>query len=217
MNRGKFISLEGIDFTWKTPFSKWLQRDLMAQGLEIIITRDPPYFISPWNNFCEFFERGDNITKLSEAMLLLTARLDNSEREIETALKRGAIIIADRYVDSWYAYQSIRLSEYFGTPAKTLSALIKLHQFFTVRELLLTPDLTIWISDDPHCTIKRAEQETKISKYENLSMQIKVDKQYKILCKKFSDRIKEVDVRNKNINQSYQLVKKVVFEYFNIR
>ena len=212
MAKVRFIALEGIDFTWKTPFSKWLQRDLTTEGFEVVITRDPPYFISPWKHFHEFFERGDSMTKLAEAMLLLTARIDNSEREIETALNRGAVVIADRYVDSWYAYQSIRLSDYFGSQKKALDFLVALHRLFAERNLLLTPDLTIWISDNPHQTIKRAEQEQKISKYENLPMQILVDKQYRALSTKFPRRIKEVNVRKKDIGQAYQLIKAVVFK-----
>ena len=84
---GNFISLEGIDFTWKTPFSQWLKRDLTAQGMKVILTRDPPYYISPWNQFREFFESGENLALMSEAFLLLTARLDNFERVILPALK----------------------------------------------------------------------------------------------------------------------------------
>lgn len=67
-----FVSLEGIDFTWKTPFSQWLRRDLTAQGNRVVITRDPPYYISPWTEFHESFERGENLAKISEAFLLLT-------------------------------------------------------------------------------------------------------------------------------------------------
>lgn len=211
--KSSFISLEGIDFTWKTPFSKWLQRDLTAEGQEVVITRDPPYYLSPWESFHEFFERGDGITKLSEAMLLLAARIDNSEREVKNALDRAAIVVADRYADSWFAYQSIRLAGYFGGAGKAMDFLIALHKTFSHRDLLLTPDLTVWIYDNPRATIKRAEQEAKISKYENLPMQIKVDKQYRLLWKRFPRRIKRVDVRKKDINRAYALVKKVVFNF----
>jgi dTMP kinase len=112
-NWRNFLSLEGIDFTWKTPFAEWLKRDLSAQGWEVLLTRDPPYALSPWTQFYEFFERGDSISHVSEAFLLLTGRLDNYERVIRPALKRNAVVIADRYVDSWLAYQSFRLAPIF--------------------------------------------------------------------------------------------------------
>lgn len=211
MKSGRFISLEGIDFVGKTPFAEWLRRDLTAQGYEAVLTRDPPYFLSPWDHFYEFFERGEGITKLAEAVLLLTARLDNSEREILGALERNAIVIADRYIDSWFAYQSIRLSPYFGGETQAFEFLIQLNELLVAKRLLIEPDLTVWLSDDPYRTIKRAEYEQKISKYENLPMQLKVETQYGIIHKRFPQRIMKVDIRGKEIPEAYPLVKIAVF------
>lgn len=211
MKHGRFISLEGIDFVGKTPFAEWLQRDLTAQGYEVILTRDPPYFLSPWDQFHEFFERGESITKLAEAGMLLTARLDNSERKILGALGQNAIVIADRYIDSWFVYQSIRLASYFDGETQALEFLIRLNELFVAKRLLIEPHLTVWLSDDPYRTIKRAEREPKISKYENLPMQLKVETQYGIIHKRFPQRIVKVDIRGKEIPEAYPLVKTVVF------
>lgn len=211
MKHGRFISLEGIDFVGKTPFAEWLQRDLTAQGYEVVLTRDPPYFLSPWNNFREFFERGESITKLAEAVMLLTARLDNSERKILGALAQNAIVIADRYTDSWFVYQSIRLAPYFDGEMQALEFLIQLNEFLVGKRLLIEPQLTVWLSDDPYRTIKRAEREQKISKYENLPMQLKVETQYGVVYERFPQRIIKVDLRGKEIPEAYPLVKTVVF------
>jgi hypothetical protein len=43
LTSGLFLSLEGIDFTWKTPFVEWLKRDF-SDNREVVITRDPPLF-----------------------------------------------------------------------------------------------------------------------------------------------------------------------------
>lgn len=211
MKRGRFISLEGIDFVGKTPFADWLQRDLTAQGYEVVLTRDPPYFLSPWDQFSEFFERGESITKLAEAVLLLAARLDNSERKILGALAQNAIVIADRYIDSWFVYQSIRLAPYFGGETQALEFLIQLNESLVSKRLLIEPDLTVWLSDDPYRTIKRAEHERKISKYENLPMQLKVETRYGTIHECFTQRIIKVDIRGKEIPEAYPLVKMAVF------
>ncbi|HEY4475723.1 MAG TPA: hypothetical protein VJB92_03315 [Candidatus Paceibacterota bacterium] len=207
---GNFISLEGIDFTWKTPFSQWLKRDLTAQGMKVILTRDPPYYISPWNQFREFFESGENLALMSEAFLLLTARLDNFERVILPALKSGHVIVSDRYVDSWLAYQSIRLSQYFKDHNHAMEFLILLQDDLVSKGLLGIPSLTIWISESPEVAIKRASTAEKISKYENLPIQQKVDKQYQFLSKRYSRRIKVVDVRGLDIHAAYRRVLGVV-------
>lgn len=210
---GYLISLEGIDFTWKTPFAGWLKGDLTVQGLEVVVTRDPPYCLSPWDSFREFFERGDSIAKLSECFLLLTARLDNYERCILPELRRGCIVIADRYVDSWLAYQSVRLADYFGGPLKALDFLLETQRQLVERGLLLLPHLTILIFDDPEVTIKRAASELQISKYENLPMQHRVHRQYQYLARLFPERIKVLDARRKNIHEVYEVARWIVETY----
>ena len=58
--------------------------------------------------------------------MLLAAQLDNSERKILGALAQNAIVIADRYIDSWFVYQSIRLAPYFDGETQALEFLIHL-------------------------------------------------------------------------------------------
>lgn len=210
----RFISLEGIDFTWKTPFSEWLKRDLTAQGKRVLVTRDPPYFISPWKDFYEFFERGDGLSKLAEAHLLLTARLDNSERFIQPALEEGYVVVADRYSDSWLAYQSVRLAHYFGGQQQALEFLISVQDRLSSAGLLAQPRLTAWISEDPEVAIRRASTAAKISKYENLPMQVAVDTQYRALQLRYPDRIKEINVRSLDIHVAYRLVLDAVTRHF---
>lgn len=206
----QFISLEGIDFTWKTPFAEWIKRDLKSEGIEVVVTRDPPYYISPWCELIEYFERGEQISQMSEAFLLLTARLDNYERFILPFLQNGLIVIADRYVDSWLAYQSIRLANYFGSSNEALHFLTTMQDMLVKMRLLKIPDLTLWISDDPEVTIQRAITEEKISKYENLTMQKLVNEQYQLLWKIYPERIKKVDALGLSIHETYPIVIQMV-------
>jgi len=212
--RSPFVSLEGIDFTWKTPFAEWLRRDLTAQGKNVVLTRDPPYYLSPWNQFREFFERGESLTRLSEAFLLLSARLDNYERVIGPALEQNKTIVADRYSDSWLVYESVCLTSYFGGKSQALDFLISTQDRFVASGFLVLPGLTIWISENPEVAIRRASTAEKISKYENLPLQIEVDGQYQVLCRRYPERIKEIDVRNLDIYAAYIRVLNAVTDYF---
>jgi dTMP kinase len=210
----RFISLEGIDYTWKTPISEWLHRDLTAQGNTVLVTRDPPYYISPWDDFVETFERGDKLSRISEAFLFLTARLDNYQRAIAPALAAKQVVIADRFADSWLAYQSVRLAAYFDDDKEAvLDFLLGIQEEVVDAGLLVIPGLTIWISDDPNVTIKRAATADKISKYENLPMQIDVDKQYQDLAHRFPERIRPIDVRGLDIHAAYVKVLNLVTQY----
>ena len=204
--RKLFVSIEGIDYTWKTAFSEWLLRDLTSQGKRVQLTRDPAYYLSPWEQFNEFFERGEDISKLAEAFLLLTARIDNCERIIVSALKQNAVVIADRYSDSWLAYQSVRLAHYFSSIDKALEYLVATQDRLISRGFIILPGLTLWISENPKTAIRRALSAAKISKYENLPMQIKVDKQYQKLHRLYPERIKKIDIRGLDINTAYSKV-----------
>jgi len=207
---GFFLSLEGIDFTWKTPFAEWLKRDF-SDNREVVITRDLPYLLSPWNEFKDFFERGEQVSHLAEALLLLTARVDNNERVILPALSRGALVIADRYFDSWFAYQAVRLARYFaGSQEKAQEFLFNLNRVVTENNFLTQPNLTILITDDPQETIKRKSGEKMVSKYDVLEIQRLVDIRYQKLVEMFPERIVSVDVRGKNIDEAYAVIKVLV-------
>jgi len=212
--RGRMISLEGIDFTWKTPFSQWLARDLSSH-VETLITRDPPYALSPWNSFREFFERGDSIAKISEAIMLLALRLDNTERVIKPAIEAGKLIISDRFLDSWFAYQSIRISKLFENEDAALEYLINVNLQQIDKNLILMPDLTIWIYDDPEVTTQRINSEKEVSKYDNLDFQQKVSDQYEKIAQIFPERIIKLDVRGKTIDESYAVLKKIAENWLN--
>jgi len=210
LTSGLFLSLEGIDFTWKTPFVEWLKRNF-SDKREVVITRDPPYFLPPWNEFKTFFERNEQVSHLAEALLLLTARVDNNERVILPALSRGALVIADRYFDSWFAYQTVRLARYFaGSQEKVQEFLFNLNRIVTENGFLAQPNLTILITDDPQETIKRKSGEKEVSKYDILEIQQLVDIRYKRLAEMFPERIVSVNVRGKNIDEAYAIIKILV-------
>jgi len=207
---GLFLSLEGIDFTWKTPFAEWLKRDF-SDNREVVVTRDPPYFLPPWNELKVFFERNEQVSYLAEALLLLAARIDNNERVILPALSRGALVIADRYFDSWFAYQAVRLARYFtGSQEKAQEFLFNLNRIIIENNFLVQPNLTILITDDPQRTIERKNEGKETSKYDVLEIQRLVDVRYQRLAEMFPERIVSVDVRDKNIDEAYAIIKILV-------
>lgn len=198
-----FISVEGVDSVGKTTFCEWMRIDLSNEGKNVIVTSDPPRTIYPWSNFREYFQQGERIARFAEAHLLLTARLDNYERVIRPALQEGQIVIADRFSDSWLAYQSIRLAPYFGSSRNALEYLISAQDNLVSYGLLTVPGLTLWIVEDPAITMSRSEAEGKKSKYENLPMQKLVTEQYEELSKRFVDRIMKIHANNQDINAVY--------------
>ncbi len=196
---GKFITIEGIDFTGKSTICQRMKKAIRKQNRDVILVSDPP-LMQPWQDLKQFFEAQQKISKLSEAILLFSARLDNYERVIKASLRRGYIVISDRYIDSWFAYQSHRLRSYFNNNIDdTLDFLIRVNNLLLRHSFLSLPDLTILIIDDPKETLKRAKSRNRISKYEKIETQENVQNVYLKIAKKFSSRFKVIDAKDKDI------------------
>lgn len=198
---GYFVTLEGLDFTGKSTLLANLNNSLTRRGFNVAITRDPPYYLNPWNNMKEDFGLGNTISPLAEALLLLTARIDNYERFVCPKLKEGKIVISDRSVDSWFAYQTVRLAPYLGGKDQAMFFLFEQNYVFIRRELFKFPDLTILIDDDPTVVMQRVRKERELSKYENLHTQTEVRAEYKRLCEVFPERIFTIEASGKDINE----------------
>jgi dTMP kinase len=105
---GVFISFEGGDGAGKSTQIKRLAERLEASGREVVITREPGG--SPGAEVIrKLLVEGDadRWSPLCEALLMYTARADHLQRTILPALKRGAVVITDRFADSTMAYQGL--------------------------------------------------------------------------------------------------------------
>jgi len=199
-----FISLEGIDGTGKSTIVEKIAREITKVGGEPYLTRDPVRNVEPWRRLYGVFEKSEKIDKLSEALLLLSSRIDNSRKRLKPSLARGETIVADRFHDSWFAYQSIRLSDHFGDERKALDYLVSQHQSLVDQGILLEPDRTFLLRVNPEISMKRVnERTTEItkSKYDILEFQKKVSNQYDIIANMFKDRIIVIDTENKNLEK----------------
>ena len=101
-----FISLEGGEGSGKTTQIKLLQDALTQLGHEVIITREPGGTPEAEKIRDLLVQRdGGDWTATAEALLLFAARNMHYETLIKPALKRGAVVISDRFTDSTRAYQ----------------------------------------------------------------------------------------------------------------
>lgn len=203
---GKFITIEGIDFTGKSTICQKLKTQLEEQEKEVILVSDPPS-IPPWKDLKQFFETEGEISKLSEAFLLLAARLDNYERIIEPAIHQADIVISDRHTDSWFAYQAYRLRAYFNDSIEeSLRFLMSINNALLRNFPVRVPDLTILITDEPTRIIQRASSRSGISKYEQIETQRVVQEIYLQLAKEFPRRFRMIEAKGKDLDTVYKQV-----------
>jgi dTMP kinase len=103
--RGVFIVFEGIDGSGKSTHIKALADELRSQGNSVLTTSEPSK--DRIGNFIRrYAERNDSrLTPETEALLFAADRFEHVKTVIEPALRRGRIVISDRYLYSSLAYQ----------------------------------------------------------------------------------------------------------------
>jgi dTMP kinase len=128
--RGRFITLEGIDGAGKSTHLPWLKEVLERGGRQVWVSREPGG-TAAGERLRELLLH-EPLSPLAETLLMFAARREHCEREIWPRLAQGAWIVCDRFVDATYAYQG-------GGHGVALDTIAQLEQL-TLGEF--RPDLT---------------------------------------------------------------------------
>ncbi|MBE0474260.1 dTMP kinase [Rhodoferax sp.] len=142
---GLFITFEGIDGAGKSTHLDALVQAFQAQGRVVTLTREPGG--TPLAEKLRTLVLNDPMDAMTEALLVFAARRDHLQQVIEPALKRGDVVLCDRFTDATFAYQGggrgfdLDILRYLEQLVQT----VKLAQGDFVRQ----PDLTIWFDLAP--------------------------------------------------------------------
>jgi dTMP kinase len=101
--RGKLITLEGVDGAGKSTHLEFLADALRTRGHRVIVTREPG-----GTDLAERIRQAILAQPMPpgmEALLLFAARADHVVRVIEPALVAGTWVVCDRFTDATAAYQ----------------------------------------------------------------------------------------------------------------
>ncbi|USR79304.1 dTMP kinase [Arcanobacterium pinnipediorum] len=101
---GLFISFEGGDGSGKSTQVKRLAAWLTNQGYSVVVTREPGG-TELGEHIRHLLLHGGDVSPRAEALLYAADRAHHMETKILPALKRGEIVITDRFLDSSVAYQ----------------------------------------------------------------------------------------------------------------
>ena len=104
-NRNLFVSFEGPEASGKSSQIKLLGKYLKKNKIPHIITREPGGTKIGEKLRKIILDKKENITPSEEILLLMSARLNHINNVIIPSLKKGKIVICDRFADSTFVYQ----------------------------------------------------------------------------------------------------------------
>jgi dTMP kinase len=147
MNRGIFITFEGIDGSGKTTQLRLLAERMRQAGHQVVEAVEPGGTeIGRQIRAILLDGRNTHLTPRAELLLYFASRAQNVEEVIRPALAEGRIVLCDRFTDSTLVYQGC---------GRGLGADVVL----TLDEIAcqgLQPDLTVLVDIDLDESLARA-------------------------------------------------------------
>lgn len=201
MNKGRFITVEGIDGAGKSTHIKTICDLLSSEGIDFITTREPGG-TALGESLRELLlnKKEIRIDPLAELLIIYTARAQHISEIITPALSRGIWVISDRFADATYAYQ--------GGGRDLITTTID-----QLKELVhadLTPNLTLLFDLDIEIGLARVDQRSnRRDRFEEQDVKFKnrVRVNYLALAKSEADRIKVINADHSIQKVSDQVTK----------
>jgi len=148
-NRGKFITIEGLDGCGKSTQLRRLAQVLRTEGIEVVETREPGgTAIGDQIRALLLDSRTKGMSPWAELSLMFASRAQQIDELIVPSLQAGKWVLCDRYTDSSEAYQG-------GGRKLGSEAVLRLHEV-VCRDL--QPDLTIYMDSDVEHSVNRARR-----------------------------------------------------------
>ena len=200
-NKNLFISFEGPEASGKSSQIKILSKYLKKNKIPHIVTREPGGTKIGERLRKIILDKKENITPSEEILLLMSARLNHINNVILPSLKKGKIVICDRFADSTFVYQGYVNN--FG-----LKKTLDLHKKLLNNFLPTKTFLFILNSNEINRRLKLRKNKNKYDKI-NKDFHNKVIRGYKKISKK-NKRFYTIDATKsiKSINE--KIIKEII-------
>lgn len=192
MQKGLFITFEGVEGSGKTTQAKKLADFLKTATFihpskEILLTRCPGG-TKKGEKIREIF-LSNQYEPTAELLLMAADRAEIANTLIRPHLKKGEIVICDRFSDSTIAYQGYRAG-------------VDLHTIKNVMNIAingLKPDITFLLDIPPELTRRRIKHRPILSRLdqESFELQQKTRVGYLAIAKAEPKRVKILDAKEK--------------------
>ena len=149
---GIFVTFEGVEGAGKSTQVERIAARLLRAGVDAVVTREPGGTVSGRRLRAILLEHGaPPLFPTTELLLYAADRAQHVEEVVLPSLRRGAVVLCDRYLDATVAYQG------FG---RRLGAerVLELHRH---PPLDLRPDRTVLLDMDPLLALARARRRNR--------------------------------------------------------
>jgi dTMP kinase len=203
-----FITFEGVEGSGKTTQIQRLKRYLTRKGILCKVTREPggPPISEKVRKILLNPDHRE-MAPLTELLLYEAARAQHVKEVIEPILRKGGVVLCDRFSDATIAYQG------FGRKLD-LELIKRLNQLTTQGR---KPDVMFLLDCPSDLGLKRAVQRnqkqrrTKEERFEREKIQFhyRVRKGYHWIAKKDPQRVKVIDTRE-GVDKSFEKIREIV-------
>jgi len=202
MERGKFITIDGVEGAGKSTQIEFICEYLKAKGVNVVLTREPGGT-----------DVGEKIRTLllsnstgkmhadTELMMMFAARNEHIQNKIMPTLGRGDWVLSDRFTDASYAYQG-------GGRGLDVERIAKLEQWVLQD---FTPDMTLLLDVPVEVGMSRVESRGKKDRIELEATDFfnRVRQAYIDRSEQFPDRIKLID-SSQTVEHTKQQIKVIL-------
>ncbi len=187
LNRGMFISLEGVEGCGKSIQAELLTDYIVKLGHSVIRTREPGGTpIAEQIREILLEPRNRDMTHITELLLYLASRTQHVSQLILPALDEGKIVICERFSDATFAYQGY---------ARGLD-LDHLKQVNDMATGGLEPDLTLLLDLEAENGLSRKQHDQR-DRLENESVDFhnRVREAYLVIAGESPERVQVIDAK----------------------
>jgi len=158
MNKGQFLSLEGVEGVGKTTNLNFIAEYLEQAGKTVVTSREPGGTrIAESIRGLLLDHNDEKLSNEAELLLMFAARAQHLQHVIKPALEAGHWVVCDRFTDATYAYQG-------GGRNFEMNDIAWIESFVQKG---LTPDKTILLDLDVELGLKRAASRSVPDRFES--------------------------------------------------
>jgi dTMP kinase len=204
--KGQFISFEGSEGSGKSTQAALVHDYLRKKGIPVLLLREPGGVkISETVRALLLDVKNTDMTKESETLLYMASRAQLVEEILKPALKKGTVVLCDRFLDSTIAYQG------YGNGVN-IEAIKKIGAFATQG---IGPGLTLLFDIDTEKGLSRTNAVKDRIELRSLDYHKKVRKGYLAIAKKEPRRVRVIKV-NQGKEEIFAIVQKYIDKFLKI-